>query len=235
MSLKKSFIAGLLALALVVTSALEAAAQLSSLVLLYNDTTGNLSLVNTTNATLGIQGFTVLTTGTGYGGTPLSGRPSNEGWLFTGTNTLPTAQFRARNNVTLENLNGRWSTTGAANVGSNVLTLNPNPSWNPASPAQGPAGSFWSLGNIAPTGWTQTNVDALFFSDPGVVGSATFGRFIFQPQIGEDPDTGDPIYGPQTLGNVLAPTPVPEPSTYALAMAGLACGGYIVRRRRKLA
>jgi hypothetical protein len=29
--------------------------------------------------------------------------------------------------------------------------------------------------------------------------------------------------------------PVPEPSTYAIALAGLACGGYLVRRRRKRA
>jgi len=32
-----------------------------------------------------------------------------------------------------------------------------------------------------------------------------------------------------------APVPVPEPSTYAMALAGLACGGYLVRRRRKRA
>jgi hypothetical protein len=30
-------------------------------------------------------------------------------------------------------------------------------------------------------------------------------------------------------------TAVPEPSTYAIALAGLACGGYLVRRRRKRA
>jgi hypothetical protein len=29
--------------------------------------------------------------------------------------------------------------------------------------------------------------------------------------------------------------PLPEPSTYAMALAGLACGGYLVRRRRKRA
>jgi sugar lactone lactonase YvrE len=31
------------------------------------------------------------------------------------------------------------------------------------------------------------------------------------------------------------PVAVPEPSTYAMAVAGLACGGYLVRRRRKRA
>jgi hypothetical protein len=29
--------------------------------------------------------------------------------------------------------------------------------------------------------------------------------------------------------------PVPEPSTCMMAVAGLACGGYLVRRRRKRA
>jgi hypothetical protein len=29
--------------------------------------------------------------------------------------------------------------------------------------------------------------------------------------------------------------PVPEPSTYAMALAGLACGGYSIFRRRKRA
>jgi hypothetical protein len=28
---------------------------------------------------------------------------------------------------------------------------------------------------------------------------------------------------------------IPEPATYAMALAGLACGGYLVRRRRKRA
>jgi formylglycine-generating enzyme required for sulfatase activity len=32
-----------------------------------------------------------------------------------------------------------------------------------------------------------------------------------------------------------SPVPVPEPSTCAMALAGLACGGYLVRRRRKRA
>jgi hypothetical protein len=32
-----------------------------------------------------------------------------------------------------------------------------------------------------------------------------------------------------------SPVAVPEPSTYAMALAGLACGGYSVFRRRKRA
>jgi hypothetical protein len=45
-------------------------------------------------------------------------------------------------------------------------------------------------------------------------------------------------YGPSTdivnLGfRVTSAVAVPEPSTYALALAGLACGGYTLFRRRK--
>jgi hypothetical protein len=36
-------------------------------------------------------------------------------------------------------------------------------------------------------------------------------------------------------GSMIATSAVPEPSTYAMALAGLACGGYVVVRRRKRA
>ena len=41
-----------------------------------------------------------------------------------------------------------------------------------------------------------------------------------------------------TMGSdsfVIQAVGVPEPSTYAMALAGLACGGYLVRRRRRRA
>jgi formylglycine-generating enzyme required for sulfatase activity len=47
--------------------------------------------------------------------------------------------------------------------------------------------------------------------------------------------TRDPSYEDDIFGFRLAAVAVPEPSTYAMALAGLACGGYLVRRRRKLA
>jgi hypothetical protein len=40
---------------------------------------------------------------------------------------------------------------------------------------------------------------------------------------------------PQDLGPFLTLVAVPEPSTYAMALAGLACGGYSMFRRRKRA
>jgi len=33
--------------------------------------------------------------------------------------------------------------------------------------------------------------------------------------------------------NLLEANPIPEPSTYAMALAGLACGDYTMFRRRK--
>jgi outer membrane protein assembly factor BamB len=63
-----------------------------------------------------------------------------------------------------------------------------------------------------------------------------------QSQINRyNPATGsfiDTLVAPGTGGmgranSMLFVAPVPEPSTYAMALAGLACGGYLVRRRRK--
>jgi hypothetical protein len=49
-------------------------------------------------------------------------------------------------------------------------------------------------------------------------------------------NTGDPSFEFVSFGFRLAsPVPVPEPSTYAMALAGLACGGSVVFRRRKRA
>jgi len=41
--------------------------------------------------------------------------------------------------------------------------------------------------------------------------------------------------GPFSQNLYMKVTAVPEPSTYRMALAGLACGGYLVRRRRKRA
>jgi formylglycine-generating enzyme required for sulfatase activity len=47
-------------------------------------------------------------------------------------------------------------------------------------------------------------------------------------------DTNGPSFDNANVGFRLAsPVPVPEPSTYAMALAGLACGGYSMFRRRR--
>jgi hypothetical protein len=50
---------------------------------------------------------------------------------------------------------------------------------------------------------------------------------------------GDPSVSDYQIGGIgfrlAAPVAVPEPSTYAMALAGLACGGFSLFRRRKQA
>jgi hypothetical protein len=52
---------------------------------------------------------------------------------------------------------------------------------------------------------------------------------------GEVQSLGGGLYAMNLGGGsgVQTVAPVPEPSTYAMALAGLACGGYLVRRRRR--
>jgi hypothetical protein len=72
-------------------------------------------------------------------------------------------------------------------------------------------------------------------SDRGVRGGywGSFSDFslrsVFSQQIATS-DESD-VYG----FRLASPVAVPEPSTYAMALAGLACGGYSVFRRRKRA
>jgi len=248
---RKTFASVLVALAIAAMSALQASAA-SSLVLLYNGTTGNLSLQNTTSGTLAMQEFTVNTVGSGSnaptppgGFGPPSGRSSgtatNLGWMFTGTNNLPpAAAFKSNNNVTAQNTNGRWSTSYAGNVGSVVLELQPFAGWNDATRERGPAGTFWDLGNIAPAGMTQDDLNARFLTNPQISPNLdlNFGKFLYQPQIGTNivDDEPVPVFGPITLGDVLlTPTPVPEPSTYAMAFAGLVSCGFSMWRKRRSA
>ena len=55
-------------------------------------------------------------------------------------------------------------------------------------------------------------------------------------------DTGDPSFEDISLNftklpsfRLASPVAVPEPSTWVMGLAGIACGGYVVRRRRKRA
>ena len=45
-----------------------------------------------------------------------------------------------------------------------------------------------------------------------------------------DPSSGSALYGFRLASRVA----VPEPSTYVMALAGLACGGYSMFRRRRV-
>jgi DNA-binding beta-propeller fold protein YncE len=87
----------------------------------------------------------------------------------------------------------------------------------------------WSFGSIAPTLTTES----IYSSTPGqgfraapVVNLLGYGNGIGMFTWSEA-DGGGTQYG------AVIPFPVPEPSTYAMALAGLACGGYAIRWRRR--
>jgi hypothetical protein len=70
----------------------------------------------------------------------------------------------------------------------------------------------------------------------GNFSSAGFGVANTQFLFGNDPNPASGItYGSSTGGtyNMEIQVAVPEPSTYAMALAGLACGGYSLFRRRR--
>lgn len=73
-----------------------------------------------------------------------------------------------------------------------------------------PTGSIFSLGRVAPIGWSQSNVDTIFMTAPsldtGIPQQAYFGKFTYTP-----------VGGSNQLGTVA----VPEPSTLGL-LAGVA-------------
>jgi hypothetical protein len=82
-----------------------------------------------------------------------------------------------------------------------------------------------------PTGWTYTSIG----------GSPTFGEF-WDGKIDDFFVIGGAA-SPSEMAQIMndpnsvpaVAVAVPEPFTYAMALAGLACGGYLVRRRRKRA
>ena len=65
------------------------------------------------------------------------------------------------------------------------------------------------------------------------LGSGTIG-YIFGGIVSSVPNTSsrfDSTASPEIFSVII--TPVPEPSTYVIALAGLACGGGLIWRRRK--
>lgn len=223
----RTFAAAVLSLVLVASSSLTASAQ-SPLTLYYDPDTGNLKLQNTTSGSVGVTDVNVLTVGNGSVG-PVSGRPDNVGWLsnlgLTGTANLPTTNvaFATQPNEQFAT-NGLYSLAAATSFGNAMFTLAPYSSWSTSSPI-GPVGSYWDFGNIAVPGMTQADLNFRFITTdefnplPGM--SYAFGA-----------NAGSAT---SATASVVALTPVPEPSTYAMAVAGAIGGGFMMRRRRKTA
>lgn len=191
----------------------------------YDPATGNIKLQNTTSGTQSFQSFDVLTIGNGSYG-PVSGLPSDVGFLSTGTANLPPATQQATQPTNPNGLNGLYSEAASYATGVAVMSLNPYPGWSPAAPI-GPVGSYWDLGNIAITGMSQADLDARFLSPSDLTPSGLneFGTFLFSYQ------TGPTTFSVTIPGGVIA---VPEPSTIALAAVAATIGGVgAVSKRRK--
>lgn len=82
--------------------------------------------------------------------------------------------------------------------------------------------------------WTGSNNDGTTRSDNELGAAVT--------QLGDSSSTSSALQSASTQNSYIGYplfamsetlTAVPEPSTYALALAGLACGGYLVRRSRR--
>ena len=194
----------------------------------YDPATGNIKLQNTRSGTQSFQIFDVLTIGNGSYG-PVSGLPSNVGYLSTGTANLPPATQQGTQPTNPFGLNGLYSEAASYATGVAVMSLDPYSGWSPATPI-GPAGSYWDLGNIAITGMSQADLDARFVSPSDLTPSGLneFGTFLFSYQ------TGPTTFSTTILGGVIAVAPVPEPSTIALAAVAATIGGVgAVSKRRK--
>ena len=93
-------------------------------------------------------------------------------------------------------------------------------------------GAFDMNGNI--TEWNDLT-GLVAGSDRGVRGGywGSFSEFSLRSSFNQEIAASDEsdVYG----FRLASPVAVPEPSTYAMALAGLACGGYSVFRRRKRA
>jgi len=200
----------------------------SILTLYYDPDTGNMKLQNTTAESQSFQSFDVTTLGNGTIG-PVSGNPSNVGYLSETPATLPTASFMT-SNFNQFGANGLYSQAGVANISSAVFSLTAYPDWSPASPI-GPAGSYWDLGNIAVLGMTQDQLDSRFITDPELTppdfDTAAFGKFLFSYQLPGG------SFSVTTPGDIVALEVVPEPTTLTIAMIGLAGLGFSSWRRRR--
>lgn len=233
----KTFISGLLAVALVALSAVQASAQTvtgtSPIRAVYDSATGNIKLANTTSGTVGLQSFDIITLGNGTIGA-VSGQPGNVGFLSGSAANFPGYAFITSNTATV-GYNGLYSQAGAASILSSgqtaPLVLSPftGGTWNKDATLQ--PGTFWDLGNIAVTGMGDAEILQRFLTDPELTppafDSSVYGKFLVSL------NTNGGSYSVTTPMDIVVLTPVPEPSTYAMAFAGLASCGFMLRRRRK--
>jgi hypothetical protein len=90
------------------------------------------------------------------------------------------------------------------------------------------AATYTQIGSITPEGNVLFNVligGTLTSLSGQITGTGLTGQMVLRPCDGTS-------FGPAGYATVVS---VPEPSTYAMARAGLACGGISIFRRRKQA
>ena len=91
-----------------------------------------------------------------------------------------------------------------------------------------------SFTNTTATAINSVTLDANTTNLVGGLGQFAIGTFV-PSGTSQSFTLAETSGGFNPLINALQVRAVPEPSTYIMALAGLACGGYLVRRRRKLA
>jgi formylglycine-generating enzyme required for sulfatase activity len=149
----------------------------------------------------------------------------------TRSDTAPTAVTADETGIGSAGSTGNFANyLGAANW--NGLSRNGNVTTVGTNGVSSAYGAFDMNGNI--TEWNDLT-GLVAGSDRGVRGGywGSFSEFSLRSSFNQEIAASDEsdVYG----FRLASPVAVPEPSTYAMALAGLACGGYSVFRRRKRA
>jgi sulfatase modifying factor 1 len=190
---------------------------------LNNATSGDAPAVNT-GAT-----FYIPTEDQWYKAAYYKGSGTNAGyWDYaTQSNSAPTAVTSGTTGIGSAGSTGNFANY---NAGADWNSQNGNVTTVGTNGGASAYGAFDMSGNLFE--WNDLTGAAGEFR--GLRGGPWDGTALLMSSSGRDTDL--PSGGFNDYGFRLAsPVAVPEPSTYAMALAGLACGGYLVRRRRKLA